>query len=267
MIALENNVLAWLDEAMVRRELGADRGDLPGLGFSPRALRLAHLMQHQDHLADVLAADGRRGWPAATHFPALPPAGPLPPGVIDAGDFTQNYFPAEIDVDFMPVPDDELPALVEDALALQPIDLSAPAAALDSTAVTVVAPVPRGEWRAVLALLTTVTRPVKPAAPNLLAQRKPFEILQRLRLPRVVEPLDATSPSDAEWQRLARLPGLWFVRRRQLALRADGAVQAIAGGDERAVERSLRERLGGLGLGAAVRRACLRAPRRPPPAR
>ena len=252
MVAVENNVVAWLDEAMLRRELGADRGDLPGLGFSPRALRLAHLVQHQDHLADVLAAGaaGRRGWPAAAHFQALPPAGPLPPGTIDPADFTQGYFPSEIDVDFTPVPEDELPALIEDALALPPIDLAAPAASLDSTALMIVAPVPRADWRAVVARLTTLTRPVRTTAPNLLAQRKPFELLQRLRLPRVAVPLDATDPSDAEWRRLAQLPSLWFVRRRQLALRADGvgAAQAISGGDERIVELGLRSRLAGLGL-------------------
>ena len=252
MLALQNNAVVWLDEALVRRELGADRGDLPGLGFSPRALRLAHLIQYQDHLADVRKADASRGWPAATHFPALPSAGPLPPGVIDPADFTQTFFPAEIDVDFTPVPEDELPALIEDALALQPIDLAAPAETLDSTAVMIVAPVPRNEWRAVVARLTTVVRVLKPAAPNLLAQRRPFEILQRLRLPRTVVLPDATNPSDAEWQRLAQLPTLWFVRRRQLALRDDysGAWQAVAGVDERAVELGLRARLAGLGLGA-----------------
>jgi hypothetical protein len=56
MLALSNNVVVWVDEAMVRRELGADRADLPGLGYAPRALRLAHLVQHQVHLADLLLA-------------------------------------------------------------------------------------------------------------------------------------------------------------------------------------------------------------------
>ena len=59
MIALQSNTIVWIDEAMVRRELGADRGDLPGLGFAPRALRVAHLLQHQSHLADVVAPDER----------------------------------------------------------------------------------------------------------------------------------------------------------------------------------------------------------------
>jgi len=251
MLALQNNTVVWIDEAMVRRELGADRGDLPGLGFAPRGLRLAHLMQHQTHLADVVHLMNGRSFPAATQFPALPPAGPLPPNVINPADFTQNYFPAQVDVDFTPIPEDELAALVEEALALPPIDFSAPAEVLDSTAVVIVAPVPRNEWRAVLAKLNTTTRVIKPAAPNLIAVRKPLEILQRLRLPRIDQPLpDVTNPSDAEWQRLARLGTLWFVRRRNLAYRDDlaGAPVQLSGPKETVVEGDVRTRITRLGL-------------------
>jgi hypothetical protein len=90
MIALQSNNLVWIDEAMVRRELGADRGDLPGLGFAPRALRLAHLLQYQSHLADVVTQMAGISFPASTQFPALPPAGPLPPGIIDTSDSTST---------------------------------------------------------------------------------------------------------------------------------------------------------------------------------
>jgi hypothetical protein len=251
MLALQNNTVVWIDEAMVRRELGADRGDLPGLGFAPRGLRLAHLMQHQTHLADVVHLMNGRAFPAATQFAALPPAGPLPPNVINPADFTQNYFPAQVDVDFTLVPEDELAALVEEALALPPIDFSASAEVLDSTAVVIVAPVPRNEWRAVLAKLNTTVRVIKPAAPNLIAQRKPLEILQRLRLPRVdAPPPDVTNPSDAEWQRLARLGTLWFVRRRNLAYRDDlaGAPVRLSGPNETLIESGVRKRIDKLGL-------------------
>jgi hypothetical protein len=257
MLAIQNNTIVWIDEPMVRRELGADRADLPGLGFSPRALRLAHLLQHQRHLADVVVATGTRPFPAASRFPALPPAGPLPPGVINAADFTQTYFPAEVDCDFSIIPEDELPALIEDALALPPIDLTVPAEALDSSAVAILAPVPRNEWRAVTARLTTRLRTIRPAAPNLVAQRKPLELLLRLRPLVPVFPLpDPSNPSDAEWQRLARLPNLWFVRRRQLADRADVTGTSLRFGafeDSRTIER-LRERLTGLGLTANLDR-------------
>ena len=254
MIALQNNTVVWIDEAMVRRELGADRGDLPGLGFAPRGLRLAHLMQHQAHLADVAPPGSTRGFPAITHFPALPPAGPLPAGVINPADFTQNYFPAEIDVDFTIIPEDELPALIEEALALQPIDLTAPAESLDSTAVMIVAPVPRAQWRAVAARVgqgaTLAQRVVKPAAPNLIAQRRPFEILQKLRLPREVLQINTDRTLEAEWQRLARLNNLWFVRRRHLSWRDDlaGSYREITGNDERVIELDLNTRIAKLGL-------------------
>jgi len=251
MIALQNNTIVWIDEAMVRRELGANRGDLPGLGFAPRALHMAHLMQYQDHLHDVVARSNGRPFPANAHFPALPSAGPLPAGVINVQDFTQNFFPPVVEVDFTIVPEDELPALIEEALALQPIDLTVDGEALDSTAVMMLAPVPRHEWRAVVSRLNTVTRVVKPAAPNLLAQRRPFEVLQRLRVPLpALGILNPANPSDAEWQRLASLPTLWFTRRRHLAYRDDytGVWRQVTGIDERRTSIDLRNRLGSLGL-------------------
>lgn len=261
MLALQSNALAWIDAAMVRRELGAERGDLPGLGFAPRALRLAHVLQHQSHLAGVVAQLGGRSFPAATQFQALPPAGPLPPGVIDTRDFTQRYFPAEVDVDFSIIPDDELPMLVEEALALPPIDFLASEATLDRTAVMLLAPVPRNEWRAVIARLESRVRTLRPAAPNLVAQRKPLEILQRLRVPLPLPLPDVSNPSDAEWARLARLPNLWFVRRRNLAYRDDlaGAPVAVSGRSEVVVERDLRARLGALGLDDSFERVLSRS--------
>jgi hypothetical protein len=226
MLALQSNGLVWIDEAMVRRELGADRGDLPGLGFTARGLRLAHLMQYQAHLADAVAQSAGRGFPAATQFQALPPAGPLPPGIIDTAAFTQHYFPAEVDVDFSVIPEDELPALVEESLALPPIDLLGAEAALDLTAVLILAPVPRSDFRTVLAKLDSRNRVLKPAAPNLVARRKPLQILQQLRFPVPAAPTSIVTEADAEWARLAGLANLWYVRRRNLAYRADlaGAV-------------------------------------------
>jgi hypothetical protein len=253
MIALQNNLPVWVDAPMVRRELGADRADLPGLGYSPRALRLAHLLQHQLHLADAVAANGGRGFAAQERFDLLPPAGPLPPGMIDTRDFTQRYFPAEMAVDFSIIPEDELPALVEESLALPPIDLSAAAATLEATSVLILAPVPRNAWRAVSARLSTHLRSLRPAAINLVATRKPLEILQQLRIPRALPPLNPTDPADAEWARLAALPSLWFVRRRNLAYRDELAGEAIrvAGQDSVA---TLAPRLSTLGLDTQLER-------------
>lgn len=256
MIALQSNNLVWIDEAMVRRELGADRGDLPGLGFAPRALRLAHLLQYQSHLADVVASNGGQPFPASTQFPALPPAGPLPPGIIDTSDFTQRYFPSVVDVDFSVIPDDELAALVEDSLALPPIDLLAGDDALDLTAVLVLAPIARADFSAEIAKLASRTRTLKPAAPNLIAQRKPLEILQGLRLPLPLPVVSLADPVDAEWARLAQLPNLWYVRRRNIAWRDDlvGTPAAVASVSDVAVEKAVRDRVESLGLQGSLQR-------------
>jgi hypothetical protein len=255
MIGLQNNVIAWIDVAMVRRELGADRADRPGLRIGGRALRLAYLMQYQAHLTDALSQNGGRAFPAAARFAGLPPAGPVPPGVIATSDFTQNYFPAEIDAELAPIPDDELPALVDEALALPVIDLTVAPELLDSTAVLMLAPVPRNEWRAVIARLQQTlsdpqTRRLLPAAGNRLAARKPLEILQRIRLPRPLVPaVDTSDPREREWTRLAALPNLWFVRRRNLAYRDDlpGVAVRFAGSDVVMTERTV-QRLDAAGL-------------------
>ena len=258
MLALSNNVVVWIDEAMVRRELGADRADLPGLGHAPRALRLAHLIQHQMQLADILVANGGRGFAAHEQFSVLPSAGPIPAGMIDTTDFTQRYFPPEMAVDFSIIPEDELPALVEESLSLPPIDLDASPATLESTSILLLAPIPRNEWRAVSSRLTTRTRALRPAAINLVATRKPLEILQQLRIPRLPPAIEPSDPSTAEWARLAALPRLWFVRRRNLAYRDDLAGEAIRMAGRDALD-SDSPRLMTLGLDLAARRVLERA--------
>jgi hypothetical protein len=255
MVALQNNIVAWLDVAMVRRELGADRADRPGLGASTRALGLAHLLQYRRQLEDELRGNDGPGFPATSRFDALPAAGPMPPAMIATRDFTQSYFPAEIDTELAPIPDDELPALVEEALALPAIDLTVAPTLLESTAVLVLAPVPRSQWRAVISRLQQTatdpqTRQLVPAAANRLAARKPLEILQRLRLPVPLPlPVDTSDPREREWARLAALPNLWFVRRRNLAYRDDlpGVAVRFAGRNV-ALEDVVRRRLGASGL-------------------
>jgi hypothetical protein len=68
---------------------------------------------------------------------------------------------------------------------------------------------------------------LRPAAINLVATRKPLEILQQLRIPRLPPVISPVDPALAEWARLAALPNLWFVRRRNLAYRDDLAGEAI----------------------------------------
>ena len=260
MLALANNVVVWIDEAMVRRELGADRADLPGLGHAlgaasrppdpaPDAARRHPHRQRRARLfgpravsgAALGGADSRRHDQHRRLYPALLPTR-------DGGGFLDH-------------PRGRAACPVEEALALPPIDLEAPSATLESTSILLLAPVPRNEWRAVSSRLTTRTRTLRPAAINLVATRKPLEILQQLRIPRLplpVEPSDPPPPSG----RGSRPPNLWFVRRRNLAYRDDLAGEAIrvAGRD---TPDTAAPRLAALGLDVAAGRLLERATRVP----
>jgi hypothetical protein len=265
MLALDANAVRWIDVPMVRRELGSQRGDLPGLSPSPRALRLAHLQQFRQHLADLLQTSGDRPFAAPSVFPSLPPAGPMPPGVIDPRDMTQRWLPASVEVTFTIIPEDELPALLEDTLLLPPIDFTQGEAAVDATAVLFLAPVGRHDWNRLVATLESTRRDLPPSAANQIASRRPLEALMRLgrpltlaNLPRPgtlsggddtgAAPLSAAS--EGEWRRLAQSASLWYVRRSRLARQDDlaGVRRWLAGGTERD-EADTRGRVNALGLG------------------
>lgn len=263
LLALQNNTLVWLDPFMVRREVGSGHADILGLGFAPRAQREAHLLQYQAHLADVVRQVRAQRFAAATYFPALPPAGPLPPGVIDPADFTQSFFPAEIDVDLSLVPEDELPALLEESLLLPPIDLAVGGEALESTSVLILIPLARADLARSQAILSSRVRTLPVAAPGLIAKRRPLEMLRGLTLPRLpVVPLpEVLSPAEAEWQRLVRTaPQLWYLRRRNLAYRDDVAGAALnLAAEDASREATLRVRIDELGLRTNFTRVLNRA--------
>ena len=255
MVALQNNVVAWLDVPMVRRELGADRADRPGLGTSARALALAHLLQYRQHLDDELRSNDGRGFPAAPRFGALPPAGPMPPAMIATSDFTQSYFPAEIDTELARFPRRRVAGAGRRSARAAGIDLTVAPALLESIAELVLAPVPRTQWRAVITRLQQTEptlrcgswcRPPPIVSPRASRSRSQ----QRLRLPVPLPlPTDTSDPREREWARLAALPNLWFVRRRNLAYRDDlsGVAVRFAGRDV-AVEDAVRRRLDATGL-------------------
>jgi hypothetical protein len=252
MIALERNIVRWIDVAMVRREIGAEQSDILGFGVAPRAVRAAHLRQYDQHLADVLrdrdnSNRGRR-FPASDAFLALPPAGRMPAAAINTADFTQSFFPPEVDVDLSIIPEDEIPALIEESMLLPPIDLTLSGDALESTAVLVLVPVPAFRIRSLLAQLTTITRTIRTAAPGLIAQRRPIEVLRGITLPRLTLPVfPIQSPADAAWA--AELSGaastgnglLWYIRRRNVDYRSDlaGGVVRVTGDDVATETRAL----------------------------
>jgi hypothetical protein len=262
MIAVDRGTIRWIDVAMVRRETGADSGVQVAFGGRPRAISEAHLLQHRAHLGDVLAEFVARGlppvFPAAHAFAALPPAGQLPAAAVqpDEFGFRQIYFPPTVDADIAFVPTDELGALVEESLALPPIDLEAQAAELDATGVLVLVPVSRGRFQRFSQALGTTpmamagdagagaTRPALDLISRLAAKRrKLIEAKERdseAEGRRQAEELKVKAWHAAFHEAIAALPQeggkpplLWYTRRRTVAYqtRLAGVGVAVSGDD------------------------------------
>lgn len=259
LVSLNLNTVEWVDPFLVRRDVGAEHGDALGIGVAPRALREAHVLQYDFHLRDVLKARGAAGqrFAAADYFRALPPAGRMPAAAIGS-DFTQVWFPSTVDADLAIVPADELPAILEESFHLPPIDLTRTAEELDSVSVMVLVPVPRSTFAATANALGTVTRPLPPATPWMLARRQPVDVLRGLRLPTLFAP-QSTPTNDGSWNSvLSGVPMLWYVRRRNLATRVDVTGTAVS-------LDQLRERLDA--AAGAQEKADLAPPDEVPPAK
>ena len=159
MLGLDRGTVRWIDTAMVRRETGAESGVHAMFGNRPRAISEAFVLQHRAHLWDVLQDMAARPiapvFPAASAFSLLPPVGLMPVAALRGDDFgfNQIYFPPGVDADLGFVPADEIPALVEEALALPPIDLDAPPRDLDALGVSVLIPVDRARYQRFTATL------------------------------------------------------------------------------------------------------------------
>jgi hypothetical protein len=232
LVALERGSVLWIDPFLVRREIGAQNGDFPGLGLAPRSLREAHMLQYDLHLSDVLEERKRRGLPesfaAAEHFLTLPPAGRLPRGAVNAETFVQTFFPPEVDVDLALVPEDEVPALLRDSLLLPPIDLTLGPQDLAGMPVLALVPVPRDELRGKTELETLV-RPARAILSGRVALQRPIDLLETLKLPRLLPLPPQSDPVDDAWRKaLSTAPQLWFVRRRNLSRLMERPPESLA---------------------------------------
>ena len=284
MIAMERGAIRWIDSALVRRETGADTPLQVSMGARPRALAEAFVLQHREHLADVLHARATAGLPpafaAAQYFAALPAAGQLPaPAILtDALGFRQLWFPPAVDVDISFIPSDEIAALVEESLALPPIDLLGEPEDLDATGVVVLAPVTRQRLQRFEAALSALTRPTAPD-PSQGIRRAPADMLASMLARRVkfveAQQRDADASAAVEaanaetkaWQAawadaVAAIPTaegaqplLWYVRRRAIADRSTvlGVAVAVSGDDERIVG-TVEDRVAELGFGDRLKK-------------
>jgi hypothetical protein len=252
MVALDHGIIKWLDLFMVRREIGLRERNTWGLGLSPRPLRAAHLRQYDAHLQEL---QGRLGSSAriiaSEHFSVLPPAGPMPVSGVNGADFSHSFFPAEMDVELSIIPEDELPALIEDAMLLPPLDLSLSGAAQESTSVLVVMPVARHQFKRLSQSLPTLSRELPAAQPGMLAKRKPITALNQLILRRTLPPILAEAlTSDSLWRtELGNQSQLWYLRRRNLHYKAEVTSWSVdMRSDEVVLDGLVTERIASLNL-------------------
>jgi len=255
MIALDRGIVQWLDPFLVRREAGAEQGSVLGLNLVPRALREAHLLQYVRQFNDVLEqrSRGSRGlrFAASEHFLTLPAVGPMPSAAVNPADFSQIYFPAQVDVNLSVIPEDELGALIEEGLMLNPIDLTAAPEELESTSVLVLATAPRAQIASLAAQLGNLTVPLRSAAPAQLSQRRPIDVLRGLTLSRLLPPtLDVSSVADNAWRQvLSQSSSLWYVRRRNELVKSQvtGTITLVNTGDVQR-ELTLNNQIDALGV-------------------
>jgi hypothetical protein len=219
VVALTGDNVRWIDVHVVRRQAGQAHSDVLGFGFAPRLLREAHLAHYREQLAELRG----RSFSAPQFFDALPPAGPLPAGAINAQDFSQSFFPAGITTELSIVPDDELPGLVEESMSLPPIDLTEPAESLQSVFVSILIPVPRAQVRALAQRLSgALQRVTRPVLTTLAVRRLPLDRLRLITTPFITRPtFDPNLLIDNAWRAALEAAGgaegLWFARRRNLA--------------------------------------------------
>jgi hypothetical protein len=240
MVALRGNFIEWVDPFLVRRETGAERPAGMDFGFGARALREAHLLQYQRHFGDALDLESGKSFLASEHFDVLPPVGQLPAAAIDPDRLTQRFFPAGIEVDLSFLPEDELPALIEESLLLPPLDLTAGFEALSGTGVIVLVPLTRAlflanrdslpNWDADLPRL-------RPGFDEIKAASTPKELLLRQFQRPAAEPEPGSE--ESAWRKLlqeaiknAATPSptespFWYVRRRHLPIASNVAGTAV----------------------------------------
>jgi hypothetical protein len=181
-------------------------------GLANTATQQAYLMQYDAQLQQIVnpMAQQAQAFPATNYFQALPPAGRFPMAGIDATKFTQIFFPPQTNVTLSLVPDDELPALIEDSMYLAPIDLTLAASAYADVAVYVLIPVSRATFNTLSLQPVALTS----ALPQVLNVRQPLDLLRFFQNSLATS---LTSVAAANWQSaIAGQTYGYYVRRRSV---------------------------------------------------
>ncbi|MDR7271947.1 hypothetical protein J2X20_004621 [Pelomonas saccharophila] len=114
----------FADRAAVARLGGCPRAEAHArLGAGTRFLWQARIDQFTEQLTEAAAA-GADTQALGEQMLTLPPAGLLPRDAVNARAARQSFFPATLDVAALPLPIEQLDAVLEAAAGLSPIDLA-----------------------------------------------------------------------------------------------------------------------------------------------
>lgn len=251
MLALNEGVIQWVDPYLVRREVGSAEQDIFGLGLAPRVLREAFLRQYFHHLDDMAGTlEKEQNFVAADHFLALPPAGPLPLSAINTTDFSQRFFPMEMDVELTVIAEDELSSLLEESYSLPAIDLTRSGEDYESTSVQIMVPLPRHRIRKVSLSLKSLVKRLSAVAPGIVAKRTPLlTIMNILKHKELQTDEEITTALDVWRGVLQSTDTLWYARRRNVSYKADVVSLPIpVTRDEEEVETEVENRFDNLNI-------------------
>lgn len=225
MVELRRGTVLWVDNNMVRRDMGSVYSDVLGMNFVSRPLRRAHFKQYDEAIEDVVNARLRAGadlkFSAAEYFVSLPSAGRLPTASVDLDERIQQYFPDTMDVEMSIIPEDEMATLIEESLLLPPIPLNQEEEALASNSVMIFLPVPRSIFYSLTRELKNVPQAVRFVGKQIRVSsiknrfsRKFGSIIPEFK---VLEKSKTDDLEKAAWASLAAKERfLWFVRRRNV---------------------------------------------------
>lgn len=202
VLAVADDAIRWCDPWLLRHPR---RPDAVLDGFQEDLL--AH---YRALLAAVLSERAGASFHAGEHFHLLPPLGPLPKACIDPLRGLQTFFPAGVEVQIVPLREDDMEAALQSALSLPPLDLDQTLSA-EVLVVAALAPAAYAELS---------TRLLAAAQNDAVAGEAVLEPSVSLD----GEP-DPTSPWNGLWENLAE-DHVWYLRRPPRAA-ADGLAGII----------------------------------------
>jgi hypothetical protein len=221
VVSLQRGAINWIDPYLVRRDSGPEYSGVR-FGLADPATQQAYLLQYNTQLQAVVATRQSNGlaanFAATDYFDAIPSAGPFPIAAISTKDFSQLFFPPQMDVRLSIIPSDELPALVEDSMSLPPIDLTLSADSYANLSVFALIPVPRNMLASLQATLPVT--PLLPTLPQVIANRSPLQLLQLFQGAVTIAP-PAPALNSAWANAIGTQMYGFYVRRRSQAIYVD----------------------------------------------